>query len=453
MTTLANLDGWRNILTGVGDPDRDARLSSAMAWAQLDRTTALNLWRGSDMAGRAIELPTKEMLRRPPSVLVDGDPDAGRAMDTRLDEHDLFGVVRTARNYARAFGGGAIYVAVDDGQDPKEPLRLEAIRSVWGFAALEPDELRPVLAHSDPRRPEFGKPSVYEMQRRIASNVVGSSALLPVKVHASRVIRFEGLVTTADDAATRFGWGASILERSLADVIRDFDGAFDATSALMKDFAQAVFGIKGLATILSAKDGDKVFRDRIAAIDMARSVLRATVIDADETFARTTTPVSGLPEILDRFTKRLGAAADMPVSILMGESPAGLNATGESDVRIFYDRIAGDRREAVGRPLERAVRMLFLAKDGPTKGREPERWSLKFPSLWEPTEQESAAVRKTQAEVDTAYINAGVLSAPEVAVSRFGGQTGYSTETHLVDATVEGRSGGPETDPTDEPKP
>ena len=80
------------------------------------------------------------------------------------------------------------------------------------------------------------------------------------------------------------------------------------------------------------------------------------------------------------------------------------------------------------------MKLLFLSKRGPTKGSLPANWSIQFGRLWQLSELEQAQLRKTQADADVAYVNAGVLSTTEVAESRFGGDL-YSTETRLRAST------------------
>jgi hypothetical protein len=139
--------------------------------------------------------------------------------------------------------------------------------------------------------------------------------------------------------------------------------------------------------------------------------------------------MGGFPETLDKLALRLSAAADMPVSLLLGQAPAGLQATGDSDIRFFYDRIA--QLQARIRPMiERLVKWVMLSTTGPTNGQEPETWCVEFPSLWQQTEAEKVATRKTQMEIDTGYIAAQVYSPEEAAAFRFSGDT-YSFETSI----------------------
>jgi hypothetical protein len=139
-----------------------------------------------------------------------------------------------------------------------------------------------------------------------------------------------------------------------------------------------------------------------------------------------------MPDLLSLFILRICAAARMPVTKLFGQSPSGLNATAEGDLAFWYDRVSGQQDADLRKQLEYLIKLLWLAKDGPTGGVEPKSWSLDFESLWQLSQDEETAARKTQAETDAVYIDTGVLTPDEVAMSRFGGDR-YSFETSLDD--------------------
>jgi hypothetical protein len=152
-------------------------------------------------------------------------------------------------------------------------------------------------------------------------------------------------------------------------------------------------------------------------MDMARSVCRAILVDAErEEFSRVATSFAGLPEILDRFMMRDAAAAEMPVALLYGRSAAGLNATGESDTRAWYDVLEDAQNDVLRPRLERVVRVFMLAKNGPTRGQEPENWRLKFNPLWQPTEKEAAETRQINGNTIAALVEAQVMLPEEGAL-------------------------------------
>jgi hypothetical protein len=155
---------------------------------------------------------------------------------------------------------------------------------------------------------------------------------------------------------------------------------------------------------------------------------------------------------LDRFALRLATAARMPVSLLLGQSPAGLQATGDSDIRFFYDAIKSNQQTSLRPRVEYLLRVLWGAADGPTSGKQPENWSFDFNDLWQLTDEQKATVRKTQAETDALYMQWDVLTPDEVAISRFGGDA-YSTETVLDMETRLAEKMAEEMEPEPEPEP
>jgi hypothetical protein len=128
--------------------------------------------------------------------------------------------------------------------------------------------------------------------------------------------------------------------------------------------------------------------------------------------------------MLDRFAIRIAAAGDIPVTRLMGQSPAGLNATGNADIRFWYDKISGLQDRKLRPRLEYIALVTFAA----LKIKEPEHWSFRFRPLWQETAKETADARMVQAQADAIYITNCVLSAEEVALARFGGDE-YSYDT------------------------
>lgn len=363
--------------------------------------------------------------------------DLQKSITARLEELGLTDALWEALAYERGYGGGAIFLGANDGStDLAKPLNMDRIREFEWLTVLEPRELTPFSYYADPMKPKFGKPEIYQLNPdgMSSSNPVRSEYSAPRNIHESRLIVFPGIRVTRRNLSSTHGWGDSILTRVLP-VLRDFNVGFNSAAILLNDFAQAVFKMRGLAELVAMdnRQADKTVAARMAAVELSRSTARAILIDAEgEEFERKQTPLSGLPELLDRFANRLAAAADMPLTLLMGQSPAGLNATGESDIRFFYDRIAAAQKRKLKGPIERVCQMLMRVE-----GEEPDSWSVNFHPLWQPTENEQATARKTQAETDAIYIANEVLHPEEVALSRFGGEE-FSFETQVdFDARAE----------------
>jgi phage-related protein (TIGR01555 family) len=242
-----------------------------------------------------------------------------------------------------------------------------------------------------------------------------------LRIHASRMIHFEGVVANRRHMVISDGYGDSVLQ-SVDGVLRDFGVTWDSAAILMSDFSQAVINIAGLRENLATEVNDFT-RERMKAIDMSRSVARAVILDENEKFSRVPTPMSGFPEVLDRFLSRLAAAARIPVTILFGQAPAGLNATGDADIRHFYSRVRSSQTTTISPKLSYLLRVLWGKS-------EPEQWEVVWRPLWAATDLESAQARYVQAQADDLAIQGQVATPEEIARSRFG-PGGYSFQTTI----------------------
>lgn len=476
-TIAKRSDGWVNNILGY-NTSRDPRTAHGVVSTWLSQEEAEEMWEGDDVSARAIEAHPNEMTRRGFDLQIQGEDFAAsdpreseeRSRSKTMDKaeaptfaparvqpkpppeptpeeemtdeakeisEELMGMwedleaddnYREAMEYARAFGGGGIFIGVDDGvADLSKPIREDRIREVRFLTPLTPRELYPNSWYSNPNDKAWGRPALYRMDQDPEG---GISTRRSFNVHESRIIRFDGIRTTRRNISLNRGWGGSALGR-IQDVIRDFDMAWQGASLTLRDFGVGAVKFKNLAELLAAgEDGDKSLTYRLQQMELVKSQLRAMLLDESETYEKVNTSLAGLPDMMDKFCLRLAAAVSIPVTMLMGQAPAGLNATGESDIRWFYDYCASLQQRMLRRRQNRLMRLLMLAKKGPTGGREPMKWTIAYRPLWEMTDAQKAELRSKQATTDKLYIDAGVLTPEEVAISRFGGDE-WSMETQI----------------------
>src|SRR5690606_24175510 len=125
---------------------------------------------------------------------------------------------------------------------------------------------------------------------------------------------------------------------------------------------------------------------------------------------------------------RLASAAGMPLTRLMGMSPAGLNATGESDLANWYSVVEAYGEREILPALRTIIRAIALSEGLPNIN--VDELDVTFPSLWQLDPKETAELRKMVAETDAIYIQNGVLLGADVALSRWG-QGEWSMETAI----------------------
>jgi uncharacterized protein len=427
--------GFMNFTTGLGTFGRDKTMQGSF-WDPIRITDPelAAMFNGNDLAARIVELKPCEAFRRGYEIVIpdpEGEDEDTQAANTETAEAlteyaeklDMNTLIRDGWIWGRLFGGDLVIIGADDGNDMAEPLDEDNIKSVKFLNNVDRRFLFALTWYNDPFSPKYGDVETYQV-----TNSFGSQP--NSVVHESRVIRFEGNKVDLLKKRQLVGWTLSVLQRPY-DVLRSFSLSFSAVSNMLVDASQSVFKMNGLMEQI-ASGGKDALQMRMGFVDMSRSSIRSVLIDREnEDYEKVATSFAGIPETLNVQMQRMAAAAEMPLTILFGMSPAGLNATGAADFQHFYDTVASEQKNVLDPRLLRILTLICKAKDGPTGGKVPEGGiELQWKKLQTPTEAEMADIYAKTATADCAYVTAQVLLPEEVALSRF--RTGeYSQETEI----------------------
>lgn len=424
-------DAWENEITGFGTTQDKTTYTSYGGSVLLGDQQVSNLYHGDDLAARMVDIVPDEMLREGFSVDT-GDAAQNAALADALEDLGVRGQLANGIRWGRLYGGAALLMGADDGRPAAMPLVPERAKSVRYLYELDRRYLWPQTYYREPGHKKLGRPETYLVSP--TGQTMGSYAV----VHETRLLIFGGATTGLREQELNQAWDHSVLQRAF-DALRGFNTGFKAAEILLTDGNQAVLKVRNLEKMIGA-GGEELARRRMMLVDMYRSVMRALVVDAgtkdvpSEDFIRHSVSYSGIPEMLDRFMLRLSAAVQIPVTILMGQSPAGMNATGESDFRWFYNRIRSQQTLELAPVIRRLVRVMLA-----TAGGEARQINVTFPPLWSEPPEKEAARRLQNATADVAYVNAGILTPEEVALSRFG-QGKYGEDIVLSDEAIEARN-------------
>lgn len=424
-------DSWANPITGIGTTRDKSTYGYIQAARALTDVELSALYHTDDMAARMVDVIPQEMLREGFYVET-GTPDDDTILADKFSDLDVRGKMQEASRWGRCFGGAGLLLGCDDGQDADQPLNPERAKDLSYLYVIDRRLLWPVSYYNEPGDPKLGLVKTY-----MVSTITGEAQALS-EVHESRLVIFRGAPTGAREKLQLASWDYSVLQRPY-EILRQFNTGWRAVETLLTDGNQAIFKMAGLAEILAAPDGQALLNTRMQAMDMMRSVLRALVIDAGqqggmpaESFERQAANFSGIPDTLEKFMLRLAAAVQIPVTILMGQSPAGLNATGDNDFRWFYDRIRAEQTTMLAPKIKRVADVWMATKAGRQAiKRTPKALTVKFPPLWTETPLVAAQRETAIAQRDAVYIQAQVITPEEVALQRFRPE-GFSDEIQLT---------------------
>lgn len=441
---IARGDGWANLVTGLGIAGRDKGQHTIFAPPrELHQIEVENLYRGDAIATRIVDVLPSDAMRQWFEIRISQEMESGQMLDpadvnllesgiqSELRRLKARTKVKRSMRWDRLYGGAITLMIIDDERPSEEPVDLENLKQVQALLPMHRYRVTQGPIEQDPTSRHFGLPGSYTLHPRIANDPMGFKI-----VHADRVLRFQS-IDIPEDAKRRTldDWGDSIYVRTLP-ALSEYQISHKAAASLVHDFSQAVWTIPGLSQMLASKREDLI-QARYGAMDYVRSTMNMVMIDGDaagggggEKFERVATPVSGLPDLLDRGSIRLSAATGMPMTKLFGIAAKGFANEDKSGTDNWNNDVKSYQEEVVIPEFEVLVGYLFLQKESPVSGKVPKVFELEANPLEQQNPTEIAANRKATAETDAIYLDRQVLDPQEVADSRFTSE-GYSTETTL----------------------
>jgi uncharacterized protein len=401
-------DAFANPLARLGIGQQNLLSASTYEFEPISRNRLLLelAYRGSWIVRQAIDIIPEDMTRAKIKINCDLPPDEIDKFYVSFSRKGIWRSLKEGLKWARLYGGSILIIQVE-GQDLSTPLRTETIGKgqFRGLRPLDRWMIQPTLSEgetiSDPG-PKQGLPCAYDV-------VVQAGGIPRGRVHHTRVIRFEGDDLPFYQRQMENGWGLSVLE-PLWDRLMAFDSTSTGAAQLAFKAHLRTIYIDGFHQAASvggpAYEGIK---KRMAAMAYLQNSEGLSVMDSKEKLETQSYSFAGLDSILMQIGQQVSGAMGIPLVKLFGQSPGGLNSTGESDIRNFYDKIDDKREDELREPLDLILRCEHQSLLGRPPG---EDFSFEFGSLWQLNDAEMAEVggRVTQAVAEA--FSAGIIDKP-----------------------------------------
>ena len=403
-------DGWLNVLTGLGIQGRDKSASTVVRWEPMDQRAIEDLADASVIAQKIIGYPIRDAFKKQPTFSSDlEDPDFNENLWDWLREKERHNHFLKATLWGNTYGAAYIVMGIIDGKDPSEPVDVNNISSIAWTQVLHKYELTPLQIDWDISSPTYRQPLTYQYA---LAGMSTSEASGPI-IHRSRVIVFNGRMLS-DNNYQRNNYTHDSMLNSVKEDIRSYESAYGSTATLLNDHSSGIFKMQNLANLIGAGQ-DQAVMTRLSLVDTTRSNVKSVVIDADESFERSSASLAGLDQALSKMDDKLVATAEIPHTIMLGEGSSGsLSGEGQNEIKQYADRIVGEQKEKHKPKYLEYLKMLLAAKDNElTSGVVPERLNMKFPPYMEMDPKEKALIYKSTAEADAIYIDRQVMSPDE----------------------------------------
>lgn len=411
-------DGYKNLLNKYGtqkDISEQYRFESSGAVTDVELT--IN-YEENGLFTKIIDLPADDAVSSGFSYGTN-NVDLENFINDSLEELDFEEKAATALKWSRLYGGALMVVVVDDGGGLEDPVNWDNIRGVDELIVFEKPLVQPDYNSIYQCKPnskgvsKFGKPEFYDISPRYGSQF---------KVHESRCLLFRNGILPSYSTRMEYQFFGIPEYVKVHKALQEAVTAHGNGVRLLDRAIQAIYKMKDLAALLATEDGEETVLRRLEIIDMAKGILNSIAIDSEgEDYDFKSITFSGIKDIIDSTCNMLSAVTDIPQTKLFGRSPAGENATGESDMENYYKFVGRIQKLSLKGNLRTLIDMILAA--GLAKGEFDEipDYKLQFNPLWSLSDAEQAAVDQakaaaelTKAQTAQIYVEMQALDASEV---------------------------------------
>ena len=354
----------------------------------------------------AVETIAREMTRKWIKISAKGGKERAddvAKLNALMDQFNVRDLFRKLMEKDGFFGRAQLYIDTGDtGTALSSALLMNKAKFGDGkklrFKVLEPFWSYPGQYNSNnPLAPDFYVPQVWYVN--------GAT------VHASRLLTFVGR-EMPDILKPAYAFGGLSLTQMGKPYVDNWLRTRQSVSDITHAFSVPVLKTN-MTALMSGGVGAVVsaFVNRLQMFNATRDNKGIMAIDKEtEDFVIAAAPLGSLDKLQAQSQEQMASVWKIPLVVLLGVTPSGLNASSDGEIRTFYASLKSAQESNMRPGLQVVFEIMQLIAFGKV---DPD-FSFAFVDLWEMNDTDRAAMRKTEADTDGVYITNGVLAPEEV---------------------------------------
>lgn len=402
-SAVTTMDAFSNQLFRLGYGSQSPLEATEYPMTRMTGNYALlnSLYRDNWVVQNVVGIIPDDMTREWFTVTGPVGPKHIDALEQEQSRTALRDSINTGLRWGRLYGGaaGLIMIRGQEGMLDK-PLDIETILPGTFAGVYVLDRWCGITPGSELVYNGRGNmvPKYYSINTEDGSTVA--------RVHHSRILRFTGRELPYLERVTELYWGESEVEALYSDVVKH-DNVANNMAALTFRANVDTMEVQNLDQLFSVTSGEmqRRFWNTMQAQSVVRSNFGMQLVNKGDQITNTQYTFTGLQEVYDSMCMDLSGASRIPMTKLFGRSPAGMNATGESDLQNYYDYVDGLRESKLKPVLEQLLPVLCMSAWGSV----PDGLNITFPPLWTPTAKEVSEIAKAKSEAVVNAFQAGLL--------------------------------------------
>ncbi|ELY4860561.1 DUF1073 domain-containing protein [Cronobacter sakazakii] len=325
----------------------------------------------------------------------DGDEDI-ELMEQALVKYDVKRLIHEAVKQDSMFGVAHIYVDTGASETELEkPLFLDPRKipkgSLKGLRCVDPTWIYPAMYNTRwPLSDNYYKPQAWF--------VMGQT------VHESRFIDIISR-PVPDILKPSYSFGGLSLTQLMEDYVTDWRDAKKNVIKILRTLR-----MRGLKTDMDARLQEPgQFDKRIKLFTQYQDNFGLWAYDINEELTHQQTSLNELSNLLSNYQDQMCIPARITNLKLLGNAPAGLNASGDSELETWHETISGMQERDIRRALENIFKIIQLSEFGEIK----EDIYFEFRPLDELSEKEKAEIAKLKVETVTTAADSQLVDSEE----------------------------------------
>jgi hypothetical protein len=325
-------------------------------------------------------------------------PEDQASLDAFNERREFISKFQTLREWARKYAGAGMLMNIDDGQKRKDgspdwaaPVNFQAIKRIGELTVVDRWELDVREYEHDILNGLMYAPKAYflvsDQQREI---------------HPSRILIMQGIKLTPREQMENQGWGQSVID-AVWKALRDYMTTHSYIAEAVTRATQGILTMPALEGAMTGCDTEAV-EERMQMLSFWMSAIGDIALTGDEKYEVVQRGFTGMADIARVFFEQLVVETEIPMTILGGQSPGGLNTGANAgEWQSWTSYLGGEQKRTYNPALRKYLNVVFRAGNSPV-AELPDDWDIEWPDLFEPNIVEfSGAV--------AAIANAGVLLA------------------------------------------
>jgi hypothetical protein len=282
---------------------------------------------------------------------------------------------------------------IGDGQNEISRAKVSRERSLKRIKPVEAIWAYPTGYDSvDPLKPDWYKPQTWFVMGK--------------EIHVSRFLTYIGR-EVPDLLKPAYSFGGL----SLSQMAKPYVDNWLRTRQSVNDLIHS-FVVWQLSTTLAESlmpGGDQLFQ-RVNLFNLLRDNKGIMLTDKEtEEFQNTSAPLGTLDQLQAQAQEHMSAVCRIPLVKLTGISPAGLNASSEGEIQVFYDTIHAYQEAFLSKNLKRIMHFVMLSLWGEID----KDITFSYVPLWSLDDKQKSEVNKSKAETGQLLVDSGVVSQEE----------------------------------------